>query len=415
MNEITIIKYLLKKELYERYHRYLSVEYLKHNYPELFRVYLVLAKAHKDGIILSHIADLKALFFTAYPAMKKHELDAYSLLFTRMEQTDISDQVLEHVLESHRKRSTAFEIATVGFEISEGKKDFTALADAFQQAKADFTPVDEPIEFVTDSLEDLRQLTYAKPGVKWKLKTLRKMMGSLRKGDFGFIFTRPEVGKTTLLASEGAHFASQLDGPLIHFSNEEFGAKIKIRYYQGALGLSTKELFKDIKKHEKAYLEATRENIKIYDAASISKQKIEEVCDRLQPKFIIFDSIDKLKGFQDDRDDLVYKQIYAWSRELAKTYGPVIGVCHAAVSAERKRWLEMDDVAYAKTAKQGEADWILGIGATYQPGQEFIRHLHLPKNKLMGDNEMDETLRHGKLDVAIHPEIGQYEDLLQFD
>jgi hypothetical protein len=240
-------------------------------------------------------------------------------------------------------------------------------------------------------------------------------MGSLRQGDFGFIFTRPEVGKTTLLASEGVNFAPQLDGPYIHFSNEEFGPKVMIRYYQAAFGITVKELFRDRKRYEKEFLEQTAGRIKIYDAAAITKSKVEEICERLNPRFIVFDSIDKLKGFQDDRDDLVYKQIYAWSRELAKTYGPVIGVCHASVNAERKRWLEMDDVAYAKTAKQGEADWILGIGATYQPGQEFIRHLHLPKNKLMGDEDMDESLRHGKLDVLIHPEIAQYEDLHKFD
>jgi hypothetical protein len=415
MNELILIKYLLDKNLYEKYHRYLSLDYLKHNYPEVFKIYLVLAKAHQGALALESVDDLKALFFAAYPALKKNEVDAYGLLFSRIKDTDLSDQVLDAVLESHRKRSAAFEIAGVGFDISEGKKDFSELGKAWEALRGDFKPVEEEIDFVTTSLEELHQKAYAKGGYKWRLRTLQKMMGSLRQGDFGFIFTRPEVGKTTLLASEGVNFAPQLDGPYIHFSNEEFGPKVMIRYYQAAFGITVKELFRDRKRYEKEFLEQTAGRIKIYDAAAITKSKVEEICERLNPRFIVFDSIDKLKGFQDDRDDLVYKQIYAWSRELAKTYGPVIGVCHASVNAERKRWLEMDDVAYAKTAKQGEADWILGIGATYQPGQEFIRHLHLPKNKLMGDEDMDESLRHGKLDVLIHPEIAQYEDLHKFD
>jgi hypothetical protein len=241
------------------------------------------------------------------------------------------------------------------------------------------------------------------------------MMGSLRQGDFGFIFTRPEVGKTTLIADTCSHFCSQLDRPVLHFNNEEMGAKVMIRYYQAALGLTSKELFDDLKGNQTKFLDFTKGNFRLYDTASLEKKKVEDICAKENPGLIIFDSIDKLKGFQDDRDDLVYKQIYQWSRELAKTYGPVIGVCHAAVSAERKQWLEMDDVAYAKTAKQGEADWILGIGATYENGRENMRYFHLPKNKLMGDDEMDEQFRHGKLIMRINPEVGQYADVINFD
>lgn len=70
----------------------------------------------------------------------------------------------------------------------------------------------------------------------------------------------------------------------------------------------------------------------------------------------------------------------------------------------------MENVANAKTAKQAEADWILGIGATHAEGFEFVRHLHLSKNKLTGDEDSDPDLRHGKCDVLIKPQIARYED-----
>lgn len=417
MNELILIKYLLSKDLYEKYHKYISLDYLKANYPEIYKIYLILGDAHKKDIHLESIDDLKALFFSGYSGLRKKEVEAYELLFNRLREVLLSSAVLETVLEAHRRRSIAFDVASLGFAISEGKKDFSELPVALERLKEEsFDISDEEEEpFVTDSLEDLYQQTYAKPGYKWKLNTLNKMMGGLRKGDMGFVFARPEVGKTTFLADQGAYFASQLEGPLLHFNNEEFGPKVKLRYYQAALGVTTKELATDRDKYEALFREKTNGKIKIYDAASISKQQVERVCEKYSPSLIIFDSIDKLKGFEDDRDDLVYKQIYAWARELAKTYGPVIGVCHAAVSAERKMWLTMDDVAYAKTAKQGEADWILGIGATYEQGQEHIRYLHLPKNKLMGSETSDESLRHGKLPVLIHPDIAQYEDMATFD
>ncbi len=415
MNELVILKYLLDRELFDKYSRYLSLDYLKHNFPEIYKVYLVLSEAHGEHVKLQGIDDLKAMFFSAYPALKRSDVEAYNLLFDRAKGVELSQEVLDAVMESHRERAAAFAIAGKGFDVAEGKAEFSDLITTFGEYKDGFSKLDAPVEFVTDSLADLNQLTYGKPGVKWGLKTLRKMMGSLRKGDMGFIFARPEVGKTTFLADQCSYFAHQLDGPLIHFNNEEYGPKVKIRYYQAALGLTTKELFKDIEKHEKEFRDFTNNNIKLYDAATITKTEVEKICEQLQPRFLVFDSIDKIKGFQEDRDDLVYKQIYSWSRELAKNYGPVIGVCHASVSAERKRWLEMDDVAYAKTAKQGEADWILGIGASGENGEEEVRHFHLSKNKLMGDSEMDEKLRHAKLSVFIRPEIARYEDMLEFN
>ena len=70
----------------------------------------------------------------------------------------------------------------------------------------------------------------------------------------------------------------------------------------------------------------------------------------------------------------------------------------------------MENVANAKTAKQAEADWILGIGATHQEGMEYMRHIHASKNKLTGDEDTDPKQRHGKVDVLIIPEIARYKD-----
>lgn len=71
----------------------------------------------------------------------------------------------------------------------------------------------------------------------------------------------------------------------------------------------------------------------------------------------------------------------------------------------------MANVANAKTAKQAEADWILGIGKTNDPGYEMVRFLHLSKNKLSGDEDTDASLRHGKREVLIEPSVARYVDL----
>jgi hypothetical protein len=135
------------------------------------------------------------------------------------------------------------------------------------------------------------------------------------------------------------------------------------------------------------------------------------VCKEINPALIIFDQIDKVKGFDNDREDLRLGSIYIWARELAKSYCPIIGVCQSDVTGENKRWLTMDNVANAKTSKQAEADWILGIGCVHDEGLEFIRYLHASKNKLSGDEDSDNNLRHGKIEVKIQPDIARYSDL----
>jgi replicative DNA helicase len=76
----------------------------------------------------------------------------------------------------------------------------------------------------------------------WRLKSLNTALGSLRMGDFGFVFARPETGKTTFLASEVTFMAEQTEGNILWFNNEEQGGKVKSRCYQATLGLTTKAI-----------------------------------------------------------------------------------------------------------------------------------------------------------------------------
>ena len=130
----------------------------------------------------------------------------------------------------------------------------------------------------------------------------------------------------------------------------------------------------------------------------------------MAPSLVVFDQLDKITGFEEDRDDLRLGAIYQWARILAKTYAPVIGVCQADGQAEGVKYLNMGHVSNAKTAKQAEADWILGIGIDSRDGHQFVRGLSLCKNKLVGDEDTDGRLRHDKWDVLINPEVARYED-----
>jgi hypothetical protein len=146
------------------------------------------------------------------------------------------------------------------------------------------------------------------------------------------------------------------------------------------------------------------------DSASTSFKDIEAVVERERPSLIIMDQIDKIKGFKADREDLELGAIYQWARELAKTYAPVIGVCQASGEAEGVEYLHMGHVANAKTAKQAEADFILGIGKNHNPGSGSIRYFAISKNKLIGDPDTEPKLRHGRTEVIFKGDIARYQE-----
>lgn len=398
---LLIINKLLNIDYYNKY-RYL-IKVSKED-KEINNLYTVL-----DSMIESY---KRTLSFEEYKLIVLEKYPDYLDLIAQIEHSNIKDDVLVDAIKTLVEQEQARELAMIAIEVSEGRKSINTILDYYD--KFDQRDSVKEIEFVTDDLETLYEDTIHKQGLRWRLSTLNRMLGSLRKGDFGFLFARPETGKTTFLSSEITFMAEQLgeeSGPILWFNNEEQGSKVRVRSYQASLGVDLTQLYSNRPQATKIYLDKTKSKIKIIDNAAIHKRMVENVCKQLKPSLIIFDQIDKIKGFDSDREDLRLGSIYIWARELAKSYCPVIGVCQADVSGEGKKWLDMSSVANAKTSKQAEADWILGIGAVHDIGLEHIRYLHLSKNKLTGDEDSDPTLRHGRMEVVIRPEIARFEDL----
>jgi replicative DNA helicase len=309
------------------------------------------------------------------------------------------------------------EISLAAYDAKEGRTSIEHVNNLFDKFRELDTKEQEKEEdpFISDDLTFLVEQTLMKPGLRWRLKTLNEMLGSLRKGDFGFVFARPETGKTTFLASEISYMAEQLseeDGPILWINNEEQSEKPMLRCIQATLGIDVDEVRADPKKWSALYYERTKGKIKIIkDVSAIHKTTVENLCRRFRPSLIIFDQIDKIVGFESDREDLKLGAIYQWARELAKQWAPVIAVCQADGTGEGQKWLTMSNVANAKTSKQAEADWILGIGKVNDPGYDSLRFLHLSKNKLLGDVDTKPDQRHGRREVLIEAPTARYKDI----
>ena len=312
-----------------------------------------------------------------------------------------------------KKRKELLKLADIAFKVAQGIEKPEALQTIFERAteqKDDHLPLTP----VTDDLSELISHAYQEQGYRWRLDCLNKSFGSLREGDFGFIFARPETGKTTFLASEVSNFALQTKKPIIWLNNEEQGEKVKLRIYQAFFGIPLDQLLSNIKKYHEKYLEATNGNVMLFDSATISRWDVEKIISKINPGIVIYDQLPKIKGFAADRDDLRLGTIYQWARELAKGSHAAIGVQQADGTAEGVRYLTMEHVANAKTAVQAEADWILGIGKTHDVNAQEVRYLSISKNKLLGDPDTLPNLKHGRFEVIIRPQIARYEDVVNY-
>lgn len=410
--ELYLLKLFLSPDLHSRYSRFVNLDSINDSNRLLRQVFDAVGDHHARSQASPKALtpeDLHLLVLTLYPAMPTGEKQLLQKLCENLTKVDLNPELAENYLQQHVERTRAHELAVLGLRVAEGKATYEQLQELVRsyESKGEVETADD---FVTDDLGELLRSHVTEGGLHWRLGTLNKMLGPLRPGDFGFVFARPESGKTTFLASEMTFMAEQAERPILWINNEEKGGKVKLRCYEAYFGKSLKELQQHWDKYTIEYMKKMGGRIRMCDMPFTHRKEVERLCKNINPSLIVFDQIDKVKGFDNDRYDLEMKAVYQWARELAKLYGPVIGICQAGASGEGKAYLTMDDVDSSKTAKQGEADWILGIGKTHKEGMESVRHLHIMKNKLLGDKDSEESRRHGKADILILPAIARYAD-----
>tara|TARA_Y100000296_G_scaffold66371_1_gene78419 strand:+ start:43532 stop:44800 length:1269 start_codon:yes stop_codon:yes gene_type:complete len=271
------------------------------------------------------------------------------------------------------------------------------------------------LDFLRDKIGDLLQDEIDDSGLRWRLDCLNQSMRGLRPGDFGIVAGRPDKGKTTLLASEMTHMASQLPGErtLIWLNNEGPGRKIITRQYQAALGIRMSEM---ILRHQQGRLETDYEavmkmpwRVRVFDVHGMDTYAVERIIEQNNTGIVVYDMIDNIRGFGDAaRTDLALEKMYQWGRELCVKYD-CIGVATSQISNEGDgmQFPTLPMLKDSKTGKQGACDFQLMIGASNDPGLQRVRYIGLPKNKLRREGAAGDP----RATVKYEPEIARYTDL----
>lgn len=401
-----IIKYLLTNE-------YPDKNRLDHFFTKedpVTKIYLSL-RERKPPL---SVDDLEILFHSSYPYLRDKEQEVYSYLFDKLRKIEVKTELIEEYIQSYQRFILSNELASAAIDYGHGRIGVEKIQEVASQVLSikEGMPLGT-LRIVSDDLEVLGEGDILAPGLKWRLGPLNQSLGPLRKGDMGFVFARPETGKTTFLADQVAFMAEQIPedgGPVLWWNNEEQSEKVMLRIYQAVFGVTLDTLWKHRAFYAQEYKKKIKGKIMVIDEHIITKPVVEQTMEQYKPSLVIFDQIDKVEGFEGERRDIMLGGIYQWARKLAKEHCPIIGICQSDGSGENVMWLTMGNVADAKTSKQAEADWILGIGAIHSPGQEFARYLNVSKNKLLGGEECKEELRHLQATVRIRPEIARYEE-----
>lgn len=359
------------------------------------------------------------LFTVAAPTMKADRIKLLTAYIdTLKEEEDVDPDDWAAIIDSFIERDYATRIADVSMAIAEGGcketlQDVSDLCDAYRKELDKVDEVEACI--VNDDLHSILEKTTKGSGLLWRLNELNLSLGPIRKGDLIVFGARPDTGKTTMLASECTNMAPQMEPGkcVVWFNNEEEGRKVKFRIIQAMFGVDRRKIEADPGKYWEEYKDMMggADRIKLVDKATLSVRDAEQVLKRVDAGLIIFDQLWKVHGFEKESAGEVARQqmLFAWSREIAKGHAPVIVVHQADASAEGERWIEMNQLYGSKTGIQGEADAIVTLGRTHEPGYEHSRFLYVPKNKLYGE---DESMRNGKFEITIIPAHARFKGTL---
>lgn len=348
-----------------------------------------------------------------HPAWKLERWEVYKMIAETAAALPSADPT---IVSRFRDLDTAAQIRLKVDEVlarggSTALDDIPEILDAYKSRKVGAGTKSELVE---DDLETLLNTVTRSGGLTWRLEDLNVSVGPLRQADLVFVAARPEVGKTTFLASELSYMVPQLpEGKhAIIFNNEEAGRKVKLRAIQAALGETIADIAADSKSALARYQSTVgAHQIDICHSTGLSVTDVERVLRTGRYGLIGINVLDKLQGFAKLEGVERIRALGIWARGLADRYGVVFASLQADGSAEGERYPNQSQIYGSKTGLQGEADVQLMIGKDHNPAYSERRFIGVVKNKLPGGPKTDPKLKHGQFEVGFDGERARFYSL----
>lgn len=252
---------------------------------------------------------------------------------------------------------------------------------------------------VLDPIEDLLKQEEDDTGFHWRLPCLNRHIKPLVGGDFVVVAARPDKGKTTFMADQLTHMASQVDvlfpgqrRSILWFNNEGPGKRIVTRCFQAALNATIEDLVAKthagtIRKEYATALGGRGGTLRIFDIHGWWSHEVEDLIRQHAPAGVVFDMIDNIRFGGDlanngQRTDQVLEGMYQWARLLGVKHECfVMATSQISADGDGLQFPLQPQLKDSKTGKQGAADVIITLGAVNDPMMEKQRYIGCTKNK----------------------------------
>lgn len=389
MQETTVIRALLVKDIYMKYSRIMFA--LK----DLEREYKLILKTIRkyyyefDNAEGMSVDELRSYFYAENPSVQN--ADAIKKIFSDLKLADLGNEaliikILNQVVEKYYcseimevAMGVAQEQSPHGISKIEGLIErYTRMVDGLENIESEVCSMsfDEIINKETNG------------NYYWPIKLLRDSMGPIHRGQLGHIFARPNVGKSSLAIHLAIKTANTIrvigeDRPILYLNNEEIIERIKLRALS-CTGQMSFEQLKEEGNRQFALEEWERigcNKIKfIGDIGHIAA--VEKHIRNFEPGMTIIDQGPKMRIYDRDMSEVARLQyLYNMYRQMAKKYDTaIITTGQASNTADNKDYVTLNMLDSSKVGIPGELDWAIGIGQKNDDSR-FVRYINVAKNK----------------------------------
>ena len=336
------------------------------------------------------------MMFPAMPDSKDE--DAKQLIGSLCNVPDMDDDLAYDYAKTFWERSMAKLIGekAVQFWVGDDPNAFADIAKLMDRVTNNSMEGHETFTIVKDTFEELMESTSKPPEFLFGVPTLEDHLPGMNRGDFGIIFARPEVGKTSFCSHLVAQYLAQ--GKKVHYwANEELAKKVKLRITTAFFGVDKYTLVENKHDYKETYDSVIGSNLVVIDSVGTDITELGSFTALNKPDVILIDQLDKVKINGDfGRGDERLKELYVSGRELAKRNDCLVwAVSQANYEAHQREIIDFSMMDNSRTGKAGEADVILGIGKGLGV-EDNTRFLTISKNKVNGWH----GTAHAFLDIA---------------
>jgi len=338
------------------------------------------------------------VFSEIFLSEKKHQKDkeVYVQLIKNMK-TPLTESVKNCVVNQLIQANVASALTDSLYRWEAGEE-----IDLLEEIKREVESAEQGIELHSDEdafalIDELVNTnTEEKTGFKWHLDVLNEHLRELQGGDDLIVAARPDKGKTTFLAQLACCIAKQTDetGVIVWLNNEGPKKRILRRVVQSSMRITESQLSQMQldgtvnKNYAKAI--GGEHKIQIYDVHGQSTSDISLKLKRISAKYkiamIVFDMADNVRyarSRKTDRTDEVLEHLYIWVRERATEFDCItVKTSQISDPGHGVPFPSENFLKDSRTGKQGATDTILVIGHDLLEGNENVRYISVPKNKL---------------------------------